>query len=79
LLRTRGVDTLLLSGGSTDVGIAATAYAARDLGYHLVVVRDCCHTERPGAQEFFMQRLFPRMARVLDADAAIALIEAPAR
>ena len=76
LLRTRGVDTLLLCGGSTDVGIASTAYAARDLGYHLVILRDCTHTERPGAQEFFMERLFPRMARVLDADAAIALIEA---
>ncbi|SRR5579884_427154 len=78
LLRTRGVDTLLLCGGSTDVGIASTAYAARDLGYHVVVVRDCCHTERPGAQDFFMERLFPRMARVLDVDATIALVEAPA-
>ncbi len=77
LLRTHGIDTLLLCGGSTDVGIASTAYAGRDLGYHLVVVRDCCHTERPGAQDFFMERLFPRMARVLDADAAIALLETP--
>ena len=59
------------------MGIASTAYAARDLGYHLVILRDCTHTERPGAQDFFMQRLFPRMGRVLDADAAIALIETP--
>jgi ureidoacrylate peracid hydrolase len=77
LLRARAIDTLLLSGVSTDVGIASTAYAARDLGYHLIILRDCCYTERAGAQEFFMSRVFPRLARVLDADAAIALIGAP--
>jgi ureidoacrylate peracid hydrolase len=74
LLRARNVNTLLLCGGSTDVGIASTAYAARDLGYHLVIVRDCCHSERPGAQDFFMDRIFPRMGRVMNAAAAAALI-----
>ena len=78
LLRARGINTLLICGGSTDVGIASTAYAARDLGYNLIVVRDCCHSERPGAQDFFMDRLFPRMGRVLDADQAVALIAAGA-
>src|SRR5581483_2540048 len=79
LLRAREINTLLLCGGSTDVGIASTAYAARDLGYNLVVVRDCCHSERPGAQDFFMDRIFPRMGRVLSADDAIALIAAGAQ
>jgi nicotinamidase-related amidase len=79
LLRARDINTLLLCGGSTDVGIASTAYAARDLGYHLVIVRDCCHSERPGAQDFFMDRVFPRLARVLSADDAVALIAAGAR
>ncbi|HEY7068414.1 MAG TPA: cysteine hydrolase [Chloroflexota bacterium] len=79
LLRSREINTLLLCGGSTDVGIASTAYAARDLGYHLVIVRDCCHSERPGAQDFFMDRLFPRMARVMNADEAIRLLTAGAR
>ncbi|HZK49243.1 MAG TPA: isochorismatase family protein, partial [Thermoleophilia bacterium] len=31
LLRARGIDTVLLVGGSTHVGIAATAFAGRDL------------------------------------------------
>ncbi len=78
LLRAREINTLLLCGGSTDVGIASTAYAARDLGYNLVIVRDCCHSERPGAQDFFMDRVFPRMASVLNAEEAVALIEAGA-
>jgi len=74
LLRWRGIDTILLAGGSTDVGIVATAYSARDLGYHLVVLRDACQTQRPGAQEFCMERLFPRMGRVMTVEQAIALL-----
>jgi ureidoacrylate peracid hydrolase len=74
LLRGLGIDTVLLAGGSTDIGILATAYSARDLGYHLIVLRDACQTHRPGAQEFCMDRLFPRMARVMTVEQAISLI-----
>ena len=78
ILRSRGVDTLLLTGGSTDVGIAATAFDARDRGYNQIFLSDCTHSERPGAQDFFMQRLCPRMGRVMTTDEAIALIARPA-
>jgi ureidoacrylate peracid hydrolase len=74
LLRGLGIDTVLLAGGSTDLGVLATAYSARDLGYHLIVLRDACQTHRPGAQEFCMDRLFPRMARVMTVEQAISLI-----
>jgi nicotinamidase-related amidase len=77
-LRGIGVDTVLLAGGSTDVGIVATAYSARDLGYHVIVLRDACQSQRPGAQDFCMDRLFPRMARVMTVQQACALLP-PAR
>jgi hypothetical protein len=77
LLRALGIVTMLLGGGSTDLGVLATGYAALDLGYNLVVLRDACHTHRPGAQEFCMERLFPRMARVMPVADAIALIASP--
>ena len=78
LLRSRDVNTLLLTGGGTDVGIAATAFDARDRGYNQIFLSDCTHSERPGAQDFFMQRLCPRMGRVMTTDEAIALIARPA-
>jgi len=62
-LRSRGVDTVLLVGGSTHVGIASTAYAARDLDLQVVVVRDGCHGSAE-QREFFLDRVFPRMCRV---------------
>ena len=73
-LRVRALDTIVLAGGSTDVGIAATAYAARDLDLGLVIVRDCCYSMRGNNNEFFMDRVFPRMARVMMADDVIALM-----
>ena len=63
-LRARGADTLVLCGGSTDVGVAATAFAARDLDYNLVIVSDACTSPEEDNHRQFMQRVFPRMARV---------------
>jgi ureidoacrylate peracid hydrolase len=63
-LRTRKADTLILVGGSTDVGIAATAFAARDLDYNLVIASDACTSPERDNHEQLMSRIFPRMARV---------------
>jgi ureidoacrylate peracid hydrolase len=73
-LRVRGIDSIVIAGGSTDVGIASTVFAARDLDLGTVVVRDCCYSTRGPNNDFFMDRVFPRMARVMSADAAVALM-----
>lgn len=66
-LRARGADTLVLVGGSTHVGIAATAYAARDLDLQVVVVRDGL-TGREPQRTFFTDEVFPRVCRVRSSD-----------
>jgi ureidoacrylate peracid hydrolase len=63
-LRTRHVDTIVLCGGSTDVGIASTAFAARDLDYNLIIASDACTSPEADNHEQLMRRIFPRMARV---------------
>ncbi len=73
-LRVRGIDTIVIAGGSTDVGIASTVYAARDLDYGIVVVSDCCYSTRGNNNAFFMERVFPRMGRVMTAAQAVALM-----
>lgn len=78
-LKVRGIDTIVLAGGSTDVGIASTAFAARDMDFGLVVVRDCCYSMRGDNNRFFMERVFPRMGRVMDAADAIELMMAGAQ
>ena len=73
-LKVRGIDTIVIAGGSTDVGIASTVFAARDLDYGIVVVRDACYSSRGNNHEFFMDRVFPRMARVMTVDEAVSLM-----
>jgi ureidoacrylate peracid hydrolase len=72
-LRTRKVDTIVLAGGSTDVGIAATAFAARDLDYNLLIVSDACTSPEQDNHEQFMKRIFPRMARIRTTAQALAM------
>ena len=74
-LRSRGVDTVLLVGGSTHVGIASTAYAARDMDYQVVVVRDGLTGYEP-QRSFFADHVFPRMCRVRSVDEVTALLPA---
>ncbi len=73
-LRTRGMHTVVLCGGSTDVGVASTAFAARDLGYNLVIVPDACTSPEHDNHEQFMRRIFPRMARVRTTDQVLEML-----
>jgi nicotinamidase-related amidase len=73
-LRTRKVDTIVLVGGSTDVGIASTAFAARDLDYNLVIVSDACTSPEKDNHEQLMRRVFPRMARVRTTQEVLAML-----
>jgi ureidoacrylate peracid hydrolase len=73
-LRSRGVDTIIISGGAVDVGVAATVYAARDLDYNLIVVRDACSNSHENSMAAFMDTVFPRMARVRTTQMVLEMI-----
>lgn len=75
-LRTRGIDTIILCGGATDVGIASTAYAARDMDFNLVIVSDACRSGNQDNHDQLMTRVFPFMSRVRTAAETAAMIEA---
>ena len=74
-LRCRGIKTVIIAGGSSDVGVISTAYAARDMDYGIVIVQDCCYSHRGDNNQFLMERIFPRMSRVMMADDAVALMK----
>ena len=63
-LRTRHIDTVILTGGSTEIGVSSTAYAARDLDYNLVIVADACTSAKHAVHEQLMREVYPRLARV---------------
>ena len=76
-LRSRGVDHMLLIGGSVHVGIASTAYAARDADFQVTVVPDCCHGFEE-QRKFFMTKVFPRMCHVLGLEELVSRLRATA-
>ena len=63
-LRARHADTIILSGGSTEIGVSSTAYAARDLDYNLVIASDACTSAKHEVHDQLMREVFPRLARV---------------
>lgn len=77
-LRTRSIQNLVLCGGSTDVGVASTAYAARDLDYDLVIASDACTSPEADNHEQFMTRIFPRMSRVRTVTKLLEMLRAVA-
>lgn len=73
-LRSRGIDTIIISGGAVDVGVASTAYSARDHDYNLIIVRDACSNSHEDSMAAFMDTVFPRMARVRTTEQVITMI-----
>jgi len=65
---------VLLSGGATEVGVASTAYAARDLGINLIIVRDACSSSYPEILKMYMDKVFPRMRRVRTTQQVIEMV-----
>ena len=75
-LRTRGIDTVIVSGGSTDVGVTSTLYSGRDLDYNMIVASDACGTSHDQrAHDMLMELVFPRMSRVRTTDQVIEMLQ----
>jgi nicotinamidase-related amidase len=73
-LRSRGIDTIIISGGAVDVGVASTMYSARDYDYSVIVARDACSNSHEDSMGALMNTVFPRMARVRTTDQVLEMI-----
>ena len=71
ILRAHDIDTLVLLGHATSGVIVSTVRYAADADYRLVVVEDGCADRDAEMHTFLMQRLFPRQATVVSAEAVI--------
>lgn len=63
-LRRRGIDTIVLCGISTNIGVESTARNAWELGFNLVVVEDACAAATREQHDGSMTHIFPRIGRV---------------
>lgn len=63
-LRRRSIETLLLCGISTNIGVESTARQAWELGFSLVVAEDACSAADSDQHAASMKYIMPRIARV---------------
>lgn len=73
-LRRRGIDTLVLGGISTNIGVESTARNAWELGFNLVIAEDLCSAGSTEQHQSSMQWIFPRIARVRTSDEIAAAL-----
>ena len=63
-LRRRRIDTVVIGGISTNVGVESTARAGYDLGYNFVFVEDAMAARDAEFHTFAVTRYFPTIGRV---------------
>jgi nicotinamidase-related amidase len=73
-LRQLGVDTILLGGVSTDVGVIGATLEAVNRGFSVVLVEDCTAGSSPEVHEFVLARQLMLLATVADTDAVTSAI-----
>ncbi len=69
LLSGAGAETLVLAGISTSGVVLSTLRQAADLDYRLTVLSDACADTDPEVHRVLLEKVFPRQASVLTADA----------
>jgi nicotinamidase-related amidase len=73
-LRRRGIDTILLCGISTNIGVESTARDAYERGYQQVFIEDAMAARDAGQHSHTVTTLFPRIGRVRTAEDVLAAL-----
>ena len=72
ILRSRGIENLVLFGISTSGIALSTVRRAADLDYRCVVLQDACFDPDPEVHRVLIEKVFPAQANVLSVDAFVA-------
>src|SRR6201998_1063218 len=67
-LKSRGVDTIVLTGISTNAGVESTARQGTGLGFAFVLVEDACSSQKAEHHRFAFGNIFQRLTRVRSTD-----------
>ncbi len=64
-LRRRGIDTIVLAGIATQIGVESTARAAYEHGYQLFLVEDAMSSMDEADHVHSVTKIFPRLGHVV--------------
>jgi nicotinamidase-related amidase len=74
-LRRRGVDTIILCGISTNVGVESTARDAYERGYEQIFVEDAMAARDVEDHRHTVRTVFPRIGRIRSTEDVLAALE----
>ena len=75
-LRRLGIETVLVAGVATNMGVESTVREGWSLGYGMVVVEDACSSFSAEAHDFATTQILPRIARVRSTAQTLNALEA---
>ncbi len=64
-LRRRGIQTIVLAGVATNMGVESTARQAWEHGYAVIIAEDATATFSAEMHNFAVSKIFPRISRVV--------------
>ena len=67
-LRRRGIQTIVLGGVATNMGVESTARQAWEHGYAVVLAEDAATSFSAEMHAFAFEHIFPHLGRVAKAD-----------
>lgn len=73
-LKQRRIDTVVLTGISTNAGVESTARHGTGLGFAFIVVEDACSSQDAEMHKFAFEKIFPRLARVRSTEEVLAVL-----
>jgi len=74
-LRRRGINTIVLGGIATDMGVESTARAAHEHGYAQILVEDAMSSMSEEAHLFSVRQILPRLGLVRSTAEVLAALE----
>lgn len=74
-LRRRGIDTIVLCGISTSIGVDTTAREAYQHGYNQIFVTDAMTARSAEEHEYVCKTIFPRLGRIRTTEQVVELMK----
>ncbi|GBG96763.1 isochorismatase family protein [Lactococcus termiticola] len=74
-LRRRGIDTIILTGLATTIGVDTTAREAYQANYNVIAVEDAMTDFNPALHKAITEGIFKRLGRVRSTDEVLAMIK----
>jgi nicotinamidase-related amidase len=74
MLKERGIETVVITGIATNVGVESTVRQGTGLGFAFVVVEDACGARDAADHHYVFKTTFPRLARVRKTDEVITAL-----